>query len=234
MDPRKNQNSIDLASYLDDAYPILLEKLRTEIKDYECLVFPAVLGLKNHLAITEKIKETFGIPVFEVPTLPPSLPGIRLSKALSARIHSLGGDMFVGYPVKGTTITGNKCTGLIVDTPGRPRAIEGENYILATGGIVGEGIAVERGGMKETVFGLPVTTGLVTSERCFFQSHGYAKSGIRVNSDLRPIGPEGKIIFENVFCAGRTLVGYDPFTEFDGAGVAIVTGYKAAHAAIRR
>lgn len=229
-----NQTSIDLASYLDDAYPALIDKLRPVVKDCDCLVFPAVLGLKKHQIIAEAIGDAFGVTVLEVPTLPPSLPGMRLSNALVSRVRSLGGDLLLGFPVASAVSAGDRCTGLIVDVPGRPRTVEGENYILATGGIVGGGIAVDRDGMRETVFGIPLAASGETDERFLFGEQGFAKSGIRVSSDMRPIGPGGKIIFKNLFCAGRALAGYDPFTEHDGAGVAIVTGYQAALAAIRR
>jgi glycerol-3-phosphate dehydrogenase subunit B len=231
---RINQTSIDLASYLDTAYPVLLEKLSGVVKDCDCLAFPAVLGLKKHRVIAGKISETFGVPVFEVPTFPPSIPGMRLSAALIARMRSLGGDLFTGFPATSAVSAGGRCTGLMVATPGRTRLIEGDSYIVATGGIVGEGTIVERDGMREMVFGLPVITGGATDERFLFREQGYARSGIRIGSDMRPIGEDGKVIYENVFCAGRALAGYEPFTEHDGAGVAIVTGYQAARAATRR
>lgn len=229
-----SQTSIDLASYLDDDYPALIDKLRPVVKDCDCLVFPAVLGFKKHRVIVEAIRDAFGTAVFEVPTLPPSLPGMRLSSALISRLRGLGGDLFWGFPATADNSAGDRCTGLIVDTPGRPRLIEGENYILATGGIAGGGALVERERIRERVFGLPVETYGTTDERFLFGEQGFARSGIMVDSDMRPIGPDGKIIYKNLFCAGRALAGYDPFTEYDGAGVAIVTGYQAALAAIRR
>jgi glycerol-3-phosphate dehydrogenase subunit B len=233
--PRINQTSIDLASYLDDAYPDLVEKLGVVVKDCDCLVFPAVLGFRKHPIIADKIRETYQVPVFEVPALPPSLPGLRLSRNLISRFRRLGGDLFAGYPVTSATCAGDRCLSVVVDTPGRPQVLEGENFILATGGIIGDGIAVDRDGMRETVFGLPVAVaGGVTDGRLFFRGQDYARSGIRVNVDLRPIEADGKTIYDNVFCAGRVLAGYDPFTEHDGAGVAIITGYLAARAALGR
>ncbi len=232
--PRKNQTSIDLAAFLDDSYPALVEKLKPVVNDYDCLVFPAVLGLRNYRAIAGKIEETFGTPVFEVPTLAPSLLGIRLNRALISRMRSLGGDLFPGFPATGVIGSGNWCQGVMVATPGRRRLIEGESYILATGGIAGGGIVVEQEEMRESVFGIPVAAGDLTGERFRGRGQGYAKSGIRVNREMRPVGPDGKVVYENVFCAGRTLAGYDPFIECDGAGVAIVTGYQAAQAALRR
>jgi glycerol-3-phosphate dehydrogenase subunit B len=213
---------------------VLIDKLRPIVNDCDCLVFPAVLGFKKHKIIAEAIGDAFGVTVFEVPTLPPSLPGMRLSNALISRVRSLGGDLFLGFPVISASSAGDLCTGLIVDTPGRPHTIEGENFILATGGITGEGTVVEKDGIRERVFGLPVEACGLAGKRLFFGEQDFARSGIRVGSDMRPIGPDGRVIFKNLFCSGRALAGYDPFTEHDGAGVAIVTGYHAALAAIRR
>jgi hypothetical protein len=55
-----------------------------------------------------------------------------------------------------------------------------------------------------------------------------SQAGVRVNQQLQPVGEDGSLLLENVFCAGRILAGYDPYIEGSGAGVAVTTGYKAA------
>jgi len=58
-------------------------------------------------------------------------------------------------------------------------------------------------------------------------------AGVRVNKDLNPVDFKGNVILKNVFVAGATLGGYDPFLEKSGNGVALATGYKAALEALK-
>ncbi len=44
---------------------------------------------------------------------------------------------------------------------------------------------------------------------------------------MRPVGPDNKVLINNVFAAGKILAGYDFCFEKSGNGVALVTGYKA-------
>ncbi|KJS81680.1 MAG: hypothetical protein JM58_16545 [Peptococcaceae bacterium BICA1-8] len=49
-----------------------------------------------------------------------------------------------------------------------------------------------------------------------------------VNGHLQPVNPQTQeVILTNVFVAGATLAGYDPFVEKSGNGVALASGYKA-------
>ena len=49
--------------------------------------FPAVLGLEKSQQVREHLENLLGLPVFEIPTLPPSIPGIRLSRILVSAIE---------------------------------------------------------------------------------------------------------------------------------------------------
>lgn len=238
---QKNSGSVDLARCLDHAWPELAPRLRPEVQGFDAVAFPAVLGLSDYLLIKQELEGALGIPVFEVPTLPPSVPGIRLDRALRGRIRELGGELLFGFPVRGVRVEGASCSGIEVAVPGRLRLIEGQRFILATGGIAGGGISVSRvEGLRqesavESVFGFPVARGLNSDGMSFFgpEGPGYARCGVLVNGRLQPVNFGGDVLMENVFCAGRILAGYDPFREHNGAGVAIATGYKAALEAAR-
>ena len=53
--------------------------------------FPAVLGLKNTYQIWKDLQEQLGGPVFEIPGLPPSIPGMRLHQILCQAVQKSGG-----------------------------------------------------------------------------------------------------------------------------------------------
>ncbi len=218
-----NCNSIDLAYYFDDHWPDLIKSLQETAKDVDCLAFPAVLGLNNFLDIHQNLQDALGRPVIEIPTLPPSVPGIRLSRAMLARIQQQGAEVIKGFPVISTRVSDDICLGVYIDTPGHPRYVEGDSFILATGGILGGGIVVSEKSVDEKVFGVPVEVPVNEN-----QEYPYARCGLKANKRLQPLDKDRKVLYRNVFCAGRILGGYDPDLEHDGAGAAIATGYKAA------
>lgn len=231
--PRKQANNLELAIFLDQRWPVLKDKLLPRLNSVAAVAFPAVLGLARHRMILRELEAAFGLPVFEIPSLPPSVPGIRLASALKERLRAVGGEMLYGFPACIASTRDSLCSSIMVETPGRPRQIEAGSFILATGGVLGGGIVIERDRFLELLMDLPVIPSPHSTDSSFFApgAHGYTRCGVLVNDSLQPIDAAGRVLLNNVYCAGRILAGYDPFSERDGVGVAIATGYKAASCA---
>lgn len=213
-------NSVEIALRLERSWRLLAEELSGRTRGFAAAAFPAVLGLDQHLTVKRGLEKSLGVSVFEAPALPPSLPGMRLAASLAARIRRGGGDLLQGFPVVSADIQGRMCRRIIVATPGSPLSIGGKNFILASGGILGGGILLERERASEAVFNFPASG--------FRRQASVFQTGVRVNRRMQPLAADGQVILENVFCAGRILAGYDPFSEGSGAGVAVATGYRAA------
>lgn len=257
-------NNVEIAARLEQNWQLLAEELRGKVQGFDAVAFPAVLGMDQHLQVKRGLEESLGVKVFEVPTIPPSLPGVRLARSLETKIRHLGGDLLQGFPVAAADLEGRFCSSVVVSTPGRPRQIKGKSFILATGGILGGGIMLEHEDASEVVFHLPVSNLGVDiytqvdphaaqavpsgdenqgrnqalqgqQSAAFSQPQVSAprrqtsifQAGVRVNQKMQPLDVDGGVLLENVFCAGKVLAGYDPFSEGSGAGVAIATGYKA-------
>ncbi|MCK7467433.1 MAG: hypothetical protein MZU91_04375 [Desulfosudis oleivorans] len=61
------------------------------------IAFPAVLGLESASEIVEYHSASLmGKPVFEIPTIPPSMPGRRLFNALKNNFRKKGGTHLLG------------------------------------------------------------------------------------------------------------------------------------------
>jgi glycerol-3-phosphate dehydrogenase subunit B len=58
------------------------------------IAFPAVLGLESADKISQTIAARIGKPVFEIPTIPPSMPGRRLFNALKDYFRKKGGEIY--------------------------------------------------------------------------------------------------------------------------------------------
>ena len=52
--------------------------------------FPAVLGLEHNAEAWRDLSDRLGVPAFEIPTLPPSVPGMRLFNAFKASLTHAG------------------------------------------------------------------------------------------------------------------------------------------------
>jgi glycerol-3-phosphate dehydrogenase subunit B len=103
--------------------------------------------------------------------------------------------------------------------------------VLATGGILGGGIAAdEHGYAQEMALGLPVH---VSPERSawfqpeFFSAAGHPifRAGLPVNADFQPIDEHLQVRYANLFAAGGLLGGSDPLRERSLEGIALVSGY---------
>jgi glycerol-3-phosphate dehydrogenase len=193
--------------------------------------FPAVLGLEKPLIVKGNLQNMLSLPVFEIPTLPPSIPGIRLSQVLVSAIESKGGRVFEGMQVNTSIHNAGKIVEFQSEAASRQKAHRAENYILATGGILGGGIRADYdGSIIESICHIPIPLFRNRSEwfdRKFLSPSGHPlyRSGISVNDRLQPVNDKGQPVYENLYVAGNLLSGGDFLQERSTDGIALVTGF---------
>ena len=49
---------------------------------------PAILGLYRTEEVVSDLQKMIGVPLFEIPTIPPSVPGLRLKEAFERGLHA--------------------------------------------------------------------------------------------------------------------------------------------------
>jgi glycerol-3-phosphate dehydrogenase subunit B len=215
----------------------LADRVNTEHAGEPRVGFPAVLGDDEAAAVRAALGERLGADVFEVPMGPPSLPGLRLEDALYAALDEAGAGIETGYPVVDYEGDGDGgVEQVIVEKHGAAVPHRADQYVLATGGLVGKGVDSERGRVYEPVFGCHVPHAddrYDWFEPDAFGDHPCARFGVRTDGDLRPTAADGSVEFENVRAAGSVLGGYDFPAEKSGSGVSIATGYAAGRGATR-
>ena len=192
--------------------------------------FPAILGMQKAVEVHHTLEEQLGRPVFEIPGLPPSIPGIRMHNLLSSAGRSAGAQIFNGMLVLGSTSEAGRVDSVWSEAAARRKTHPARAFVLAIGGILGGGLVGEPDGkVREIVFNLELKSPVDRSE--WFSSrfsdplgHPVYRSGVPSNSAFQPVDEAGNIIFDNLFAAGGILSGGDYVRERSLDGVALVTG----------
>lgn len=198
------------------------------------VALPAILGLQDHPAVLDELRRRSPLEPFEVPLVPPSVPGMRLYAALRARIIAAGGRIRVGEMIAGTEKDGDRVTGIISEAAARSVTVRADAVILATGGIAGGGlVATLDGRLEESVLGLPVEAppadDWLAPDPFDPAGHPLEGAGVRTDSHLCPVDASGATVYSNVRVAGSLLAGQRYLRERCGDGIALASGWRAAH-----
>ena len=187
---------------------------------------PAVLGIDDHAAALAEAADRLGGAPFEMVSVPPSVPGLRLFEALRGRLLAAGGRMQWGFRVVDVEREANRVLAIHTEAASRTLRLAAAEFVLATGGVAGGGIrAHPDGSLAERVFGLPVAA---PDRDAWFGSDALAAqpidaAGIAVDHRLRPVdGPR------NVTVIGSALAGMRYLDERCGDGVALASAHRAA------
>ena len=190
---------------------------------------PALLGLRESGRCHEILSRELGTRIFEIPTLPPSVPGRRLVDALKGLVFLQGGFVEEGFPV----VHAETRNGRLISIRTRNKEYAARAFILAVGTFFGMGLAADRSGICEPLLGLPVWAPFAQGSgfsKDFLSPSGHpiASAGIEIDSTFRPIQRDGRCVCENLRIAGDLLAHHNPYREKSGGGVAVVSGYVAA------
>lgn len=199
--------------------------------------FPAVLGVRDPWGVKKGLEETIGAEVFEIPILPPSIPGMRIFNRFKEWLTQRGVTFILGHPVSKATLRGRKCESIEISNPPLSSSYSADRYILATGRFVGGGLMADEEKIFEPIFDLPVAQPKSREDwfgRTFFSdlSHPVHEVGILTNSSLRPVDDKGELVLENVWVAGSILAGHHSVDEKSREGIEIATGYAASKDAL--
>ncbi len=209
-------------------------QLRAARGDATRIGLPAVLGLADPLGVVADLQRLSGAQIFEIPTLPPSVPGMRLFAIFRNAIVRAGGRLQVGAEVLRGEDADGKLAAVFSAAAAREQAHRAGAFVLATGGIAGGGVRTDHtGAVWETALGLPLQAPAGRGEwfapRFLAEGgHPIFGAGIATSPDMRPLDGAGQLVYANVAVAGAALAGCDPVRERCYSGMALATGWKAA------
>jgi glycerol-3-phosphate dehydrogenase subunit B len=199
------------------------------------LVAP-VLGLDPSARVHARVEAAAGLPVAEVVSDPPSVPGLRLDAALLARLAEADVELLHGELASGSG------PGRLVQVGGV--TVEAAAWVLATGRFIGGGL-VRNDRLAEPLFDLPVlaseagAAGLTLAGRppvsltmrARTAAQPLLAAGVMVDASGRPLDERGLPVDQRLFAAGALIGGHEHAADQTGLGVAILSGWLAGRGA---
>jgi len=211
------------------------ERLAVSVRPYVGMVnaigFPAIFGIQDMDVIISDMQDRLGVRIFEIPTMPPSIPGLRIKEAMDAYLREIG--VRTLFPKKVLNVQhDNKVFLLGIGDTTVEHTVRANAVILASGRFLGGGLIAERKQIREAIFDLPVFqpgNRELWHNQNFFDPRGHAinLAGLEIDDHFRPLLKNGLPAFNNLFAAGSILAHQDWMRMKSGAGLAIATAYAS-------
>jgi glycerol-3-phosphate dehydrogenase subunit B len=216
----------------------LADAIRPHLGDVKTLGLPAILGIYKPRQVRNHLEELLGVDIFEIPTIPPSVPGVRLKEALEKFLSNRGVQLIPQKRVLSAEKQNNGKFVLSVGDMGSDKTdqiIETDGVILAGGRFLGMGLYAGRKRIQEPLFNLPVFQPKdrdLWHQTNFFDPKGHqiSQAGLEIDDSFRPTDLSGKPVYDNLFAAGSILAHQDWMRQKCGAGLSIATAYAAVKA----
>lgn len=209
----------------------ILEKIACDLKsrigDAQALFMPAAFGLFNSEAV-DVLRSKVRVPLYFIPTMPASVPGVRTQIQLRNAFQKLGGVYLLGDNVTGGEICDGRLVSIKTENHG-DMELCAENFILASGSFFSHGLIASQDAIYEPILGLDVVADKQRSEwydKNLYAHQPYMGYGVVTDDKLR-CKKDGKVI-ENLYAVGSVLAAQNPIVEGTGGGVAITTALAVA------
>nr|WP_086941155.1 glycerol-3-phosphate dehydrogenase subunit GlpB [Thaumasiovibrio occultus] len=239
-DGLRAKRAIDYARALRE--PLMYNAMRDQLMRIatprDLVIMPSVFGNGDGQEYMARLQRDTHLQFHEVPTMPPSLLGIRIADALHRAFVEAGGTLLKGDAVtraqmaKQETVDGQSQwviervhTRKMADLP-----LSAKHIILASGSFFSHGLVATADTILEPVFGLDVDAPAKRDDWYadrFLDAHPYIRSGVITDDNFAP-SIQGTTV-SNLSCIGGVLAGFDPVKEGSGGGISIATGFAAAH-----
>jgi glycerol-3-phosphate dehydrogenase subunit B len=186
--------------------------------------------------VHRELQSLLGVPVFEIPTMPPAVPDVRLRELFETELPQRGVALEPQHRVKRLELLSQGISARLEDAYGEV-TIEAA-AVLATGRFTSGGLRADSNGIRETLVNLAVDQPEGRAEWYrpdYFDPRGHAinRSGVTVDDRWRPLDATGKPAHPRLLAAGNVLAHQDWMRQRCGAGVAIATAYKAVASAVQ-
>lgn len=221
--------SVNIARILDEKghWPALLSALQPLAQGCDLLLMPACFGLRDN-TLYNWLQEQLPCPLRLLPTLPPSVIGIRLHNQLRRQFITSGGTWLAGDEVTQIHHQNGAVdaifTSLQGDIPLQPKFT-----VLASGRFFSNGLIADKDAVREPILDLELLHNSPRKnwyQRDFFLSQPWQHFGLKTDDQLRPL-LDGQPL-NNLFAIGSLLGGYDAIQLGCGGGICAVSALYVA------
>lgn len=226
--------SVNIAQLLEHklAFDDLVKEIVESAQGAEAVFLPACFGLENQEFMTA-LRDATKLALFELPTLPPSLLGMRQRIQLRRTFESLGGLMINGDSALRATFEGDKVQGIHTRLL-ENEAITADNFVLAAGSFFSKGLVSEFDKIYEPVFESDIigVEGFDDKDRFTWTDHRFANpqpyqsAGVAINEHCQV--QKGGQFLANLYAVGNVIGGFNALELGCGSGVAVVTALAVA------
>ena len=226
--------SVNIAQLLEHklAFNDLVSEIIESAQGANAVLLPACFGLENQ-EFMNALRDATKLALFELPTLPPSLLGMRQRIQLRRKFESLGGLMINGDSALNAHFEGDRVhcikTRLLED-----EEIIADNFVLAAGSFFSKGLVSEFDKIYEPVFESDIigVEGFNDKNRFSWTNHRfsnpqpYQSAGVAINEHCQ-VQKCGQFL-ANLYATGNVIGGFNALELGCGSGVAVVTALTVA------
>jgi glycerol-3-phosphate dehydrogenase subunit B len=216
----------------------LAAEIRRHLSGAQVVGLPAVVGVHRTKRNFERMRKMLGVPLFEIPTMLPSVPGLRLRETFEQHLPREGVRAWYQQNVSKVETPDGRSFRLRIGRQTDGFWVRSQAVILASGRFFGGGLHADRTAIRETLFDLPVHQPPGRDQwhrKDLFdpQGHGINRAGLCVDECFRPVDADQKRVCPRLFAAGSILAHQDWVREKCGSGLAITSAYAAVAACER-
>lgn len=226
--------SVNISQLLEHrlAFAELVNELKQSAREGSAVFLPACFGLEDQ-QFFQQLRQASGLALFELPTLPPSLIGIRHRKRLHQHFEQLGGLMLNGDRALRAEFDGARVHKIYTQLHPN-NGLKANEFVLASGSFFSNGLIAEFERIVEPVFDLDIqgcenfdpNDRLSWTNSRFAGVQPYHSAGVVINAECR-VRKAGKFA-ENLYAVGSVIGGYQGIAQACGSGVALVSALIVA------
>ena len=184
------------------------------------------------------LEKRIGLLLFEIPTMAPSVAGLRLKEVFEQHLPLKGVDLISHQQVLRVRHERQRFFVLDIGDAEKKLSVRAKAVVLATGRFIGQGLQADRSGIRETIFNLPVHQPQSRANwhsKDFLDPKGHPlnRAGLEIDDYFRPLGKTGRCAFETLFAAGSILAHQDWIRMKCGSGLAIASAYAAVNSLLK-
>jgi glycerol-3-phosphate dehydrogenase subunit B len=220
---------------IEDNRQLLAAAIAPHLDSQQAVGIPAILGIYRTMDVLSDLERALKVSVFEIPTMVPSITGLRLREAFEQRLPQLGVRPFYQQKVLETQVKPDNSFQFLVGGQTPELKVKARGAILASGRFFGKGLRADRIRIRETIFDLPVSQ---PGERTLWHhkdllhpdGHMINRAGLDIDDQFRPVDADNRAIHNNLFAAGSILAHQDWIRQKCGSGLSIATAFGAVNA----